>query len=117
MNETPSEDPHLLELILIFQQSAWAGLGKVQDPHSGKSAVNLPQAAHAIDMLAMLETKTRGNLAEGESQLLANALTQLRLNYVETASEQPAPEPEPEPGPEPGEVKPPGPDAPADDSD
>jgi len=93
MNEPPSEDPHLLELILIFQQSAWVGLGKVQDPHAGKTEVNLPQAAHAIDMLAMLERKTRGNLADGESNLLANALTQLRLNYVESASDKPAEEP------------------------
>ena len=93
MNEPPAEDPHLLELILIFQQSAWVGLGKVQDPHAGKTEVNLPQAAHAIDMLAMLERKTRGNLADGESNLLANALTQLRLNYVESASDKPAEEP------------------------
>ncbi len=106
MNEPPTEDPHLLELILIFQQSAWVGLGKVQDPQAGKTEVNLPQAAHAIDMLAMLERKTRGNLADGESNLLANAFTQLRLNYVESASEKPAEEPaaaadEPaEPGPD-----------------
>ena len=44
-------------------------------------------------MLAMLERKTRGNLADGESNLLANALTQLRLNYVESASDKPAEEP------------------------
>ena len=87
MTDPTPEEPHLLELILIFQQSAWFGLGKIQNPESGKTNVSLPHASHAIEMLAMLERKTRGNLTEQESKFLANALTQLRLNYVEVAAE------------------------------
>jgi hypothetical protein len=75
-------------LVLVFQESAWQALGKVQHPQSGKSEVNLPLASHAIDMLAMLEAKTKGNLSDAERQLLANALTQLRLNYVDVAAGQ-----------------------------
>lgn len=77
-----------LQLVLVFQESAWQALGKVGSSQSGKSEVNLPLASHAIDMLGMLEAKTHGNLSDAERQLLSNALTQLRLNYVEVAAEQ-----------------------------
>jgi len=87
MTDEPDVETLLIELILVFQQSAWQGLGKVQNPLSGKTEVQLPQARHAIDMLAMLETKTRGNLTDAEQKFLANALTQLRLNYVDCARE------------------------------
>ena len=83
-----SDDPVFLQLVLVFQESAWQALGKVQSPQSGKSEVNLPLASHAIDMLAMLEAKTQGSLTDTERKILANALTQLRLNYVEVATEQ-----------------------------
>ena len=63
---------------------------------------------HAIDMLGMLEAKTRGNLSDAEAKILSNALTQLRLNYVESAEASPAEAPaeadsKPEPPPEPPE--------------
>ena len=87
MNPERSDDALLIELVLIFQQSAWQGLGKIANPATGKTELQLPQARHAIDMLAMLETKTRGNLSEAEQSFLANALTQLRLNYVDCARE------------------------------
>jgi len=41
------------------------------------------QAKHSIDMLAMLEQKTKGNLAEGEQKLIERALFELRMNYVD----------------------------------
>jgi hypothetical protein len=82
-----NEEALLIELVLIFQQSAWQGLGKVTNPETGKTEVHLAQARHAIDMLAMLERKTTGNVTEGEQKFLANALTQLRLNYVDCARE------------------------------
>ena len=87
MTDEPNVETLLIELILVFQQSAWQAMGKVQNPLSGKTEVQLPQARHAIDMLAMLETKTRGNLSEAEQKFLANALTQLRLNYVDEVRE------------------------------
>ena len=94
MTDQAAEDTRFLELVLIFQQAAWQGLGKVQDQESGKTAPNLPQASHAIDMLAMLQKKTDGNLSDQEGKLIANALTQLRLNFVETQAEQSAASPE-----------------------
>jgi hypothetical protein len=104
MNTEPADDPQFLELVLVFQQTAWQALGKIQDPQTGTSEPQLPQAKHAIDMLAMLERKTAGNLTEAERGILSNALTQLRLNYVDVVSEQarkPASDPAAETSPEP----------------
>jgi hypothetical protein len=86
MNEVPQENALFVELVLVFQQSAWIALGKAQNPHTGKTEVDLKSASHAIDMLDMMAAKMKGNLSVGEQGLLDNALTQLRLNYVEVAS-------------------------------
>jgi hypothetical protein len=48
---------------------------------------NLPAARHAIDLLAMIAEKTRGNLVLEEQRLIENALTELRFRFVQ-ASEQ-----------------------------
>ena len=44
---------------------------------------NLPMAQQTIDILAMLQEKTRGNLNEDEGKLLGNILYDLRMRYVE----------------------------------
>ncbi|HEX4168819.1 MAG TPA: DUF1844 domain-containing protein [Bryobacteraceae bacterium] len=49
---------------------------------------NLPLAKHSIDMLAMLQEKTRGNLTVEEQRLIENGLTELRFRYVQVADEQ-----------------------------
>lgn len=50
--------------------------------------LNLPLARHAIDMLAVLGEKTKGNLTMEEQRFLENSLTELRFRYIQ-ASEQP----------------------------
>lgn len=44
---------------------------------------DLPAARHAIDLLAMIAEKTRGNLSIEESRLIENSLTELRFRYVQ----------------------------------
>jgi hypothetical protein len=57
--------------------------------HPGKAEpdkpnpVDLPMAKHAIDLLSILEEKTKGNLTPEEDQLLEGLLFDLRLSYVE----------------------------------
>ncbi len=53
-----------------------------------ESEPNLPLAKHSIDMLAMLQEKTRGNLSSEEQRLVENGLTELRFRYVQVADEQ-----------------------------
>lgn len=50
---------------------------------------NLAYAKHSIDLLGMLEEKTRGNLSQEEKRMLENSLTELRFRYVQAiAGEQ-----------------------------
>src|SRR5271157_2498023 len=44
--------------------------------------VNLPVARHSIDLLAMLQEKTRNNLSMEEQRLLDNTVTELRFRYI-----------------------------------
>ena len=48
-----------------------------------KPEVNLPLARHSIDLLAMLQDKTRNNLSMEEQRLLDNTLTELRFRYIQ----------------------------------
>jgi hypothetical protein len=48
--------------------------------------VNLPQAKEIIDILSMLESKTRGNLTTEEQSVLTDMLYALRMKYVDAAS-------------------------------
>jgi len=78
------------QLIMSFHAAAWQQLGKVGSPLSGKIERNLELAKNSIDILGMLEVKTRGNLGDDEARLLRQILTQLRLNYVEEVKKPPA---------------------------
>jgi hypothetical protein len=60
--------------------------GDVPDPTTGaRHAANLPLAQQMIDILAMLEEKTRGNLSVEERQLIEQVLYELRVRYVEVS--------------------------------
>ena len=53
-----------------------------------KPEPDLGTARHAIDLLAMLQDKTRGNLAMEEQRLLDNSLTELRFRYVHAVEQR-----------------------------
>ncbi|MBU0972564.1 MAG: DUF1844 domain-containing protein [Proteobacteria bacterium] len=69
--------------VLSLYSSGLVQLGKVEEPSTGKTSVNLDLARHTIDMIAMLEEKTRGNLTNDEENLLKALLSEIRLAYVE----------------------------------
>jgi hypothetical protein len=69
--------------VLSLGSSALMHLGEVEQPGTGATVKNLPLAKHSIDILSMLESKTKGNLTPPEAQLLDNLLFDLRLRYVE----------------------------------
>lgn len=59
-------------------------LGDAADPHTGESTPpNLEAAQQMIDILGILEEKTKGNLSVEERQLLEQGLYELRLRFVE----------------------------------
>jgi hypothetical protein len=57
-------------------------MGMVESPGGGQLPVDLEAARHMIDMLGMLQQKTRGNLTADESNQLENVLAYLRMQYV-----------------------------------
>ncbi len=69
--------------ILSLYSSGLVQLGKVEDSSTGKKSINLELAKHTIEMIAMLEEKTKGNLTEDENNLLAALLAEIRMAYVE----------------------------------
>ena len=80
-------------LVMTFQAAAMQQMGKLKNPVSDKIERDLQQAQLSIDILDMLEEKTRGNLSEDESKLLKTILQELKLNYVdEMSKEQPSAE-------------------------
>jgi hypothetical protein len=75
----------LLTLIQSLRLQALYYLGQVRDPKGGKPQVDLDLAKHHIDMLQVLEDKTKGNLTDEESRELAVVLHELRLVYVQSS--------------------------------
>jgi hypothetical protein len=70
--------------VLSLAHTTAVHLGDVPDPASGHpSPPNLQAASQMIDILALLEEKTRGNLTAEERQLLDQVLYELRLRFVE----------------------------------
>jgi len=102
--EEPRWDNELLftQLVLSFQAAAWQQMGKVPSIISGKIERNIDMARHSIDMLGMLEEKTKGNLSENEAKYLKHTLYELRMNFLEELKKGPDEKKEP-PSPESGE--------------
>src|SRR4051794_10747871 len=69
--------------VLSLGSSALLHLGEIENPNDGASQKDLPLAKHTIDILAMLEEKTKGNLSTAEERLMESLLYDLRLRYVE----------------------------------
>jgi len=68
--------------IFSLNSSALVQLGIMDDPGSGKKVKNLPIAKQTIDILGMLDEKTRGNLTREEEDMLKHILYDLRILYV-----------------------------------
>jgi hypothetical protein len=68
--------------IFSLNSSVLVQLGLIDDPATGKKTKNLPLAKQTIDILGMLEEKTRGNLTKDEETMLKNILYDLRMIYV-----------------------------------
>ena len=76
-------DIQYFQLVLSLQAAAMQQMGKVANPISGKIERNLNMAKNSIDMLEMVERKTRGNLNDDERRLIEHVLYELRINFVD----------------------------------
>ena len=83
---TPEElhKAYFAQLVLMLSSSALQQMGKLLDPQSKKIYVNLEAAQATIDLLDMIEAKTKGNLDKDEERMLRDTLMSLKMNFVET---------------------------------
>ena len=88
------------QIVIMFQGAAMQQLGKVKNPVSDKIERDLDQARNTIDILGMLEVKTKGNLTTQEDQFLQLVLSEIRLNYVDEVKKPVETQPESEKEPE-----------------
>ena len=74
--------------VLSLASSAFVHMGDAPHPDSGSAEENLALAKQTIDILGMLEQKTKGNLTADEEKFLENLLADLRIRYVEKSRGQ-----------------------------
>jgi len=74
---------HFIQLVVMFQSAAIQQMGKLGNPITQKVERDLEQAKFSIDMLEMIQHKTKGNLSENEKKFLDHILFELRMNYVD----------------------------------
>jgi uncharacterized protein DUF1844 len=83
----PANFSFLIESILMQTQMQLGLFRFGEKEEDQENEPNLPLARHSIDMLAMLQEKTRGNLSIEEQRLLENGLTELRFRFVQISDE------------------------------
>ena len=83
--------PAFLDLVNVLAMQAAITLGGVQGPGGERIPPNLQAAKHHIDLLDVLDQKTKGNLTEDEHRTLEQVLYELRMQYVQMVS-PPAPQ-------------------------
>lgn len=87
MRDVPSEKAlpkmDFTTFCLSLASSAMIHLGLAADPEGGQRQPDLPLAKQTIDILELLEGKTKGNLTGEEERLLGTLLYDLRLRYIE----------------------------------
>lgn len=72
-------------LVGTLASQAVMGLGAVRDPKTGGVVVDLEAARFAIDLLAVIEDKTKGNLTDEETKEVSQALAELRARFVQVS--------------------------------
>src|SRR3954465_5543055 len=68
--------------VMSIASAVVVDLGEADHPETGKAQKNLPMAKHTIDILSMLQDKTKSNLSTQEAGILETLLYDLRLSYV-----------------------------------
>jgi len=69
--------------VLSLASSAMVSLGRIAAPDGEALEIDVETAKHLIDVIGMLEVKTRGNLDDSETRLVQSLLYDLRVAYVD----------------------------------
>ena len=79
-----------VNFLMSIASNAAAALGMMEHPVTGERGVDLQLGKHWIDVLGMLEEKTRGNLDPQEARIMEGLLSDLRMQFVSLANTTPA---------------------------
>jgi hypothetical protein len=92
MSDEPRQEPERITfsaLVLSLASTAAIHFGDLAEPGSSQpKAPDLEAARHMIDILSVLDEKTRGNLTAEERQLLEQVLYELRMRFVDAAARE-----------------------------
>jgi len=72
-----------LYLVGTFHSSAKIALGKIENPMTKTKDLNLEQASFYIDLLDLVQEKTKDNLSDYEEQMLINTISELKMNLID----------------------------------
>jgi len=89
MSSKPLPPPTFEFLVFSLKMQAEMQLGLFDTGEGNEHEPDLELARHAIDILAMLSEKTRGNLGLEEQRLIENSLTELRFRFVQASESKP----------------------------
>lgn len=84
----PAHQGSLLGLINMLASEAAMFLGLIESPVEGGIKIDLDSARELIDLLGLLEQKTKGNLTAEEEKVLEEILAYLRMQYVVTSNQK-----------------------------
>lgn len=68
--------------VLSLTSSAFYHLGDIADPHTGEKKVDLTAVKQTIEILILLQDKTKGNLSNDEAKLLEQLIYELQMKFV-----------------------------------
>lgn len=74
-------------LISTMATQALFAMGAIPDPRTGQPQMHLELARHHIDMLSVIEDKTKNNLSEEESSMITGTLYELRSRYIQLSNQ------------------------------
>ncbi|MBP2676559.1 MAG: hypothetical protein H6Q84_3399 [Deltaproteobacteria bacterium] len=74
--------PRFIDLVESLQMGVMANLGMLKMPDGKRSSVNLAEAQNIIDIIGILQEKTKGNLDQNEEEVLREGLYHLRMAYI-----------------------------------
>jgi hypothetical protein len=86
-SDFPLPPPTFEFLVFSLKMQAEFRMGLVRMPGEEQGSIDLRAARHAIDTLAMVQEKTRGNLSMEEQRLIENSLTELRFRFVQASED------------------------------
>ena len=89
--EKPPVQISFSSFLFSLGSSAFIALGEEANPFTGEKSINLSQAQESIDLLNILQEKTKGNLSKEEESLLSNLLFSVRMKYIELAGKPDSP--------------------------